>query len=161
MAQMQGMMEGMSGTLPTILVSIITIGWINYSFGGILLAKVPFSLSKQFKTITQSGIEMENLSVEYISGISFYFLIMFGLGQIYQLFLKEEDDALQNLNASKKPQKPGGPAAGANPMGGGMMNPMMPMNQQQPDPNQKQKDLFKNQVENLSLVQHSFVFENC
>jgi len=56
MAQMQGMMEGMGGTFPTIVMSIVTIGWINYAFGGILLAKVPFNLAQQFKTITQSGI---------------------------------------------------------------------------------------------------------
>lgn len=91
MAQMQGMMEGMGGTLPTILFSIVTIGWINYSFGGILLAKVPFNLSQTFKTITQSGIEMENLNVQYISGISFYFFIMFGLGQLFSLFSRDDD----------------------------------------------------------------------
>lgn len=56
MAQMQGMMDSMGGTLPTIIFSIVTIGWINYSFGGILLAKVPFNLSQSFKTITQSGV---------------------------------------------------------------------------------------------------------
>ena len=56
MAQMQGMMDNMGGTLPTIIFSIVTIGWINYAFGGILLAKVPFNLSQQFKTFTQSGI---------------------------------------------------------------------------------------------------------
>ena len=41
-----------------------------------------------------------------------------------------------------------GPGPGApppNPMMGPGMNPMMPMNQQA-DPNQKKKDLFKNQV---------------
>jgi hypothetical protein len=48
---------------------------------------------------------------------------------------------------------------GANPMMP-PMNPMMPMNQQA-DPNQKTKDMFKSQVENLSLVQHYFAFENC
>jgi hypothetical protein len=89
MAQMQGMMDSMGGTLPTIMFSIVTMGWINYAFGGILLAKVPFNLSQQFKTITQSGVEMENLNVQYISGISFYFFIMFGLGQLYSLFLKD------------------------------------------------------------------------
>lgn len=40
---------------------------------------------------------MENLSVQYISGISFYFFIMFGLGQLYSLFLKDEDEALEAL----------------------------------------------------------------
>ncbi len=94
MAQMQGMMEGMGGAggmLPTILFSVVTMGWINYAFGGILLAKVPFNLSQQFKSITQSGIEMENLNVQYISGISFYFFIMFGLGQLYSLFLSDTE----------------------------------------------------------------------
>jgi hypothetical protein len=92
MAQMQGMMESLSGTLPFIIASIATIGWINYSFGSTLLAKVPFNLSQQFKTITQSGIEMENLNVQYISGISFYILIMMGLGQLNSLFLNDEDE---------------------------------------------------------------------
>ena len=58
MAQMQDMMQSMGGTMPTIVITIATIGWINYTFGGILLAKVPFMLTQQFKSITQSGIEM-------------------------------------------------------------------------------------------------------
>lgn len=97
MAQMQGMMEGMGGAFPTIIMSIVTIGWINYAFGGILLAKVPFNLAQPFKTITQSGIEMENLSVQYISGISFYFFIMFGLGQLYSVFLKDEEEIIESI----------------------------------------------------------------
>lgn len=56
MAAMQGMMEGMGGTLPTLITSIGTMAWINYNFGGILLAKVPFTLSQPFKTLTQGGI---------------------------------------------------------------------------------------------------------
>ncbi len=35
------------------------------------------------------------------------------------------------------------------------MNPMMGMNQQV-DPNQQAKDMFKSRIENLSLVQHHF-----
>lgn len=85
---------------------------------------------------------------------------MFGLGQIYQLFMKEEEDTLQSLGASNKKQQKVNPAASANPMMGPGMNPMMPMNQQA-DPNQKIKEMFKNQVENLCLVHHKFVFENC
>ena len=87
----------MTGTMPTIFISIITIGWINYTFGGILLAKVPFMLTTQFKAITQNGVDMENLNVQYISGISFYFLILFGLGQIYSLFLKDNDEITESL----------------------------------------------------------------
>lgn len=97
MAQMQDMMQNMGGSMPTIFMSILTIGWINITFGGVLLAKVPFMLTQQFKTITQSGIDMENLNVQYISGISFYFMIMFGLGQIYSLFLKDDEEISQAL----------------------------------------------------------------
>ena len=56
MAQMQDMMQSMGSTMPTIIITIVTIGWINYTFGGVLLAKVPFMLTQQFKSITQSGI---------------------------------------------------------------------------------------------------------
>lgn len=161
MAQMQGMMEGMSGSFPTIIISIGTLSWINYAFGGILLAKVPFNLSQQFKAITQSGVEMESLNVQYISGISFYFLIMFGLGQLFSLFLQENDEVLDQVEGKKGAAGPPKPNAGANPMMN-PMGPMMPMNQA-PDPNQQKspKDLFKNQIESLSLVQHQFAFDKC
>jgi hypothetical protein len=38
-----------------------------------------------------------------------------------------------------------------------MMNPSMAMGQQT-DPNQKQKEMFKSQILNLSLIQHHFAF---
>lgn len=88
---------------------------------------------------------------------------MFGLGQIYSLFLKQEDDAVQAMENSNKPgnQPRMGASPGANPMMN-PMNPMMPM-QQQADPNQKRetKDIFKNQIESLSLVQHHFAYDSC
>ena len=49
---------------------------------------------------------------------------------------------------------------GANPMNP-MMMPGMNMGGQQADPNQKMKEMFKNQAESLSLVEHKFAFENC
>lgn len=44
---------------------------------------------------------MENLDVSFVSGVSFYFLIVFGLNQVNSLFLGDgEDDegGLQALN---------------------------------------------------------------
>lgn len=68
---------------------------------------------------------------------------MFGLGQIYQLFMKEEEDTLDSLAGNKK-QKIGTGPGGANQMGmNPMMPPMMPMNQQM-DPKDKAKEMFKN-----------------
>jgi hypothetical protein len=149
MAQMQGMMEGMKGSLPFIIASVATISWINYTFGSTLLAKVPFNLSQEFKTMTQSGIEMENLSVQYISGISFYCLIMFGLGQLNMLLMNSEEEmADAEENKKKQPLNAGQMEPGKqNPMMPMMpMNPMMPMGQQQTDASQKKKDMFKSQI---------------
>lgn len=35
---------------------------------------------------------MENLDVSYVSGVSFYFLIVFGLNQINSLLLDDDED---------------------------------------------------------------------
>ena len=70
---------------------------------------------------------------------------------------------MENLDSN--PNKKQNPMAmqqkmGANPMMPGMM-PGMGMGGQQPDPNQKMKEMFKNQVESLCLVDHKFAFESC
>lgn len=89
MSNMQStMMEGMKGNMMMMATTIPAMMWINSFFAGFLPAKVPFSLTQKFKSMTQSGINLENLDVSYVSGASFYFLIMFGLGQLNTLFLK-------------------------------------------------------------------------
>ena len=94
MMQMQStMMDGLKGNFVMILTTMPAMAWIGYFFAGFLLAKVPFALTQKCKTMTQSGIDMESLDVRYVSGVSFYFLIMFGLGQINHLFLRDDSDA--------------------------------------------------------------------
>lgn len=88
MGMQNTMMEGMKGNFMMMATTIPAIIWINSFFSGFLPAKVPFSLTQKFKSMTQSGINLENLDVSYVSGASFYFLIMFGLGQVNSLFLK-------------------------------------------------------------------------
>ena len=91
MMSMQGkMMEGLTGSLVMMATMMPTMAWISYFFAGFLLAKVPFSLTQKFRGMTQSGIDIENMDVGYVSGVSFYFLILFGLGQINSLFLKPD-----------------------------------------------------------------------
>jgi len=82
------MMDGMKGNFMMMGTSIPPMMWINSFFSGFLPAKVPFSLTQKFRSMTQSGVNLENLDVSYVSGASFYFLIMFGLGKINTLFLK-------------------------------------------------------------------------
>jgi len=71
--------------------TIPAMAWINSFFAGFVLAKVPFSLTQQFRSMTQSGIDMSNLDVSYVSSVSFYFLIVFGLNQINSLMIDEDD----------------------------------------------------------------------
>lgn len=57
MMAMQGsMMDGMKGMIMMVLTTMPAMAWINYFFAGFVLAKVPFSLTQKFKSMTQSGI---------------------------------------------------------------------------------------------------------
>jgi hypothetical protein len=70
--------------------------------------------------MTQSGIDMPNLDVSYVSSVSFYFLIVFGLNQLQPLIVDEDDseDSLKALDQNNKNM-----AGAMNPMGqaGGLM----------------------------------------
>jgi hypothetical protein len=100
MAMQSGMMNNMKGMVVMMLTTIPAMAWINSFFAGFVLAKVPFSLTQQFRSMTQSGIDMANLDVSYVSSVSFYFLIVFGLNQLQPLFLDDEDadDGTKALN---------------------------------------------------------------
>lgn len=90
MMNMQGtMMDGLKGNFMMMATTIPAMMWINNFFSGFLPAKVPFSLTQKFRSMTQSGIDLENLDVRYVSGVSFYFIILFGLGQLNTLFLQD------------------------------------------------------------------------
>lgn len=88
MAMQSGMMDNMKGMLVMMLTTMPAMAWINSFFAGFVLAKVPFSLTQQFRSMTQSGIDMSNLDVSYVSSVSFYFLIVFGLNQLQPLLLE-------------------------------------------------------------------------
>jgi hypothetical protein len=91
MAMQSGMMDNMKGMMVMMATTIPAMAWINSFFAGFVLAKVPFSLTQQFRSMTQSGIDMANLDVSYVSSVSFYFLIVFGLNQLQPLFLDDSD----------------------------------------------------------------------
>lgn len=91
MAMQSGMMDNMKGMFVMMLTTIPAMAWINAFFAGFVLAKVPFSLTQQFRSMTQSGIDMANLDVSYVSSVSFYFLIVFGMNQLQPLLLGDDD----------------------------------------------------------------------
>lgn len=90
MAAMQsGMMDGMLGNLLTPLLTLPMIFMVNYFFDGLVVAQTPFSLTQQFKGMTQTGIFMENLDASYVSGMFFYLLMVFGLQKAIFLFMSD------------------------------------------------------------------------
>ncbi len=52
------MMDGMKGNFMMMATTIPAMMWINSFFAGFLPAKVPFSLTQKFKSMTQSGINL-------------------------------------------------------------------------------------------------------
>jgi hypothetical protein len=140
MAMQSGMMDNMKGMVVMMLTTIPAMAWINSFFAGFVLAKVPFSLTQQFRSMTQSGIDMANLDVSYVSSVSFYFLIVFGLNQLQPLLLDDDDsdDGAKAMNENQKQMT-------------GAMNPMSQAGGLMGAANQgkEQKQIFKPQIDGL------------
>ena len=64
--------------------------FIQQFFSGYILLKVPFSLTVGFKSMFQRGlVELPDLDSAYVSSISWYFLVMYGLRSLFKLVLGE------------------------------------------------------------------------
>jgi len=144
-----GMMDNMKGMIVMMATTIPAMAWINSFFAGFVLAKVPFSMTQQFRSLTQSGIDMANLDVSYVSSVSFYFLIVFGLNQLQSLLFDDEadEDSMKVINEDRKQMQ-----AGMNPMAqsGGLMGAA--------SGSQERRQIFKAQIDGLELINHNFVF---
>jgi hypothetical protein len=53
---------------------------------------VPFPLTQKFRGMLQRGVDIENLSVRYISSLSLYFLILFGVSKLHSLLFSGDDE---------------------------------------------------------------------
>lgn len=88
-----GMMDpnGMSNVMKQNIFAIASqmffFTWIDRMFAGFISAKLPFGLTQGFKAMFQSGIDLQDLSVSYVSSLSWYILISSGLQGIIQVLL--------------------------------------------------------------------------
>ena len=110
-------MEGMKGNMAFMVQNMVMMQAIQHFFSGFILLKVPFSLTMGFKQMFQKGLEMVQLDTSYVSSVSWYFLVMFGLRGFFRLVIGTpslETQETQQLWAKLgKMPGGGGPGAGA------------------------------------------------
>jgi hypothetical protein len=106
-------LEGMKGSMAFMVQNMVMMQAIQHFFSGFILLKVPFSLTTGFKQMFQKGLEMVQLDTSYVSSVSWYFLVMFGLRGFFRLVIGTpslETQETQQLWA-KLGKMPGNPSA--------------------------------------------------
>jgi len=83
------MMDMMKNNMAMIVPQMFLMGWVSYFFSGFVAVKLPFPLTVRFKALLQRGIELASLDVSYVSALSWYFLVLFGLRGVISLALGE------------------------------------------------------------------------
>mmetsp|Transcript_53216 Transcript_53216/g.159296 ORF Transcript_53216/g.159296 Transcript_53216/m.159296 type:complete len:171 (+) Transcript_53216:1097-1609(+) len=65
--------------------NMVMMQGISHFFQGYVLVKVPFPLTNGFKQMFQRGLQLTTLDTSYVSSVSWYFLVMFGLRAFFRL----------------------------------------------------------------------------
>lgn len=69
--------------------NMVMMQGISHFFQGFILLKVPFPLTRGFKMMFQRGLGefTSNLDTSYVSSVSWYFLVMFGLRGFFRMVI--------------------------------------------------------------------------
>ena len=62
---------------------------ISHFFYGFVLVKVPFPLTLGPKQMFQRGLDLSTLETCYVSSVSWYFLVMFGLCAFFRMAISD------------------------------------------------------------------------
>jgi ER membrane protein complex subunit 3 len=88
MSNPMAMMDMMKGNMSFMLPNIAMMSFVSNFFNGFVCLKMPFPLpSIRFKMMMQRGVDLSTLDVSYVSSLSWYFLLTFGLNGVYKLIL--------------------------------------------------------------------------
>ncbi len=85
------MMGPMKGQFAFMAQNMILMQGIGYFFSGYVLVKVPVPLTNGFKMMFQRGLDLSTLETSYVSSVSWYFLVMFGLRAFFKLVIESND----------------------------------------------------------------------
>ena len=65
--------------------NMVMMKGISHSFPGFVLVKVLSPLKNGFKQMFQRGLDLSTLKTSYVSSVSWYSLVMFGLRAFFRL----------------------------------------------------------------------------
>mmetsp|Transcript_31661 Transcript_31661/g.42886 ORF Transcript_31661/g.42886 Transcript_31661/m.42886 type:complete len:291 (-) Transcript_31661:269-1141(-) len=133
-----GVVDMMKKNILFVVPNMVMMTIISYFFSGFVLVKVPFPLTSRFKVMLQRGVDLTTLDVSYVSSLSWYFLVMFGLRGLYKLILGEDSPALDEAKTTQAQMGMG--------MGGGM--------------GFNAEAAFKSERNSLDLVKHTWLLND-
>jgi len=115
-ASMMNPMSMMKGNMAFMVQNMVMMQGIQHFFSGFILLKVPFPLTLGFKQMFQRGLyELQSLDTSYVSSVSLYFLLMYGLRSFFKLIfgeptleVREHQVLLNKLGYSPPNPTPGG-----------------------------------------------------
>lgn len=87
MLNSMNMLDGMKGNMAFMVQNMVMMQGISHFFKGFVLVKVPFTLTNGFKQMFQRGLDLSTLETSYVSSVSWYFLVMFGLRAFFRLVI--------------------------------------------------------------------------
>lgn len=119
-AMMNNPMGMMQGNMAFMVQNMVMMQGIQHFFSGFILLKIPFSLTAGFKNMFQKGLaDLPDLEPSYVSSVSWYFLVMYGLRSFFRLAIgdptlefREQEKLLQSFgytapSPGKSPDSPG------------------------------------------------------
>ena len=113
-------MEGMKGQMAFMVQNMVMMHGISHFFHGYVIIKIPFRLTLGFKQMFQRGLDLTTLDTSYVSSVSWYFLVMFGLRAFFRLVV---GDPAPDVQQSAMIQHDLGRAQGAAPVGPAQFDP--------------------------------------
>lgn len=135
------LMNMAKGNLMNFIPQTLIMAWVNFFFAGSVVMKLPFPLTEGFKSMLQNGVNTPDLSVRYVSAISWYFVNLLGLRPIYSLLMDDPLAAQELVNQQQQQQQqqmmpnlggPGGPKA---------------------------DKVFQAESENIQILQHESIYD--
>lgn len=142
------MMGPMKGQFAFMAQNMVMMQGIGYFFSGYVLVKVPIPLTTGFKGMFQRGLDLSTLETSYVSSVSWYFLVMFGLRAFFKLVIEGDGTTQKEHMEASMIHADMGYTMNGNPNG--------PMNKSKFDP----AKAIRTEIENLDLCKHKSILDD-